>query len=298
MALRCNNCGAPLSVPPGDEQAYAVCTYCQTATALPRRRRSQQKNQKRPTNQVEVTSATRSASPVKLFLAVAAVSLLGAAAVAAYQVFREHRPLPGALAAAGTPDSPSDAQLRKTEDSVGVETTKTRESSSAARERTGPEATATSRKSLRSADAGAASPTSKPTTTSAPTPAPTPSPSPTPTPPAPPPLPKNVKAVIGNIKIETGKYSMDTLKSRMASNTGAARACYEQTLLEKPDTEGTLNMGFQIAPAGTTRGVGVTGSFLPSNLSSCMNRAFLALKFPPTEGESVNVRFTVKLSHD
>jgi hypothetical protein len=98
--------------------------------------------------------------------------------------------------------------------------------------------------------------------------------------------------------IEAGDktYSIKDVTSGIQKGKPGVTACYATVLADKPDTAGTLNMGLQIAPQGTTRGVGVRGSFLPSNFISCVNRAFLAVRFPPTAGESVNIRYNVTVS--
>jgi hypothetical protein len=104
---------------------------------------------------------------------------------------------------------------------------------------------------------------------------------------------------IGGGSIEQGQYSVATLNSGLGRAQSSVRACYIKTLTEKPDTRGTLNMRLQISPEGNTRGVGVRGSFLPTNLITCINRAFLAVSLPPpASGQSVNVAYQVALSSD
>lgn len=77
------------------------------------------------------------------------------------------------------------------------------------------------------------------------------------------------------------------------------RACYTNILKENDGAAGTVNMRMSIRPDGTTRAVGWLGTsdHIPTNLGTCINRAYLALTFPAHAGpSSVTATFQIRLS--
>jgi hypothetical protein len=111
--------------------------------------------------------------------------------------------------------------------------------------------------------------------------------------------PRKVSVWIGSSAVTRGTYDGGALASGVARGYGPVRACYVGILETHDGAAGTLNMRMSITPEGKTRAVGWLGtsSHIPTNLGTCINRAYLALAFPSHAGpSSVEVTFQIRLS--
>ena len=94
----------------------------------------------------------------------------------------------------------------------------------------------------------------------------------------------------------SSNYDIAAVRRVLPQASSAVRACYQAALVETPDAAGGINMSFQIELDGSVAGAGVTGSFLPSNLISCINRSMYTLHFPPPQPHVVDIRTVITLS--
>ncbi|HEY3498659.1 MAG TPA: hypothetical protein VGK73_28405, partial [Polyangiaceae bacterium] len=274
MAIRCNNCGAPVPAPTEDA-GYASCTYCGTAVALPPRRAPKQSHSVSRTV-AAAPAPERSARPSAFSLPVVIGVLVAGGSLAA--VLAENL---GAGAVSKITDAAKvgapQVLIRQDETRVVQEPTpKTAEQRTA-----GTGLDPRSPNPARTRDArGAPKPAAKPTASSAlvpPSPAAPPSPAPTPSPPAPAPAPKNARASIGNITT-SGPRSLAEITKKLRGITGQVQACYAKHLQEKPTEAGTLSMSFQIS-GGQVRGAGARNPIFTGNLVGCVNRSFYTMSY-------------------
>jgi outer membrane biosynthesis protein TonB len=292
MAIKCNNCGAPIPAPPPDAR-FAACAYCGTAVALPARRptveRAEHSSGPVPSNASTSASGGKSSFlnlPLVIGLVVGGGSLVAvtvknlssaAPAVEASAVATPREQDVGSTVPAAEEDAPSAANPSKSEEAARRDVKRD------------------PRGKVPSPKPSAAAP--KPTAPAAPTapePRPTPTATPTPTP-TPPPVLKVAKASIGNVTV-SGARSLSEVQSKLSALRGPIRDCYQKHLAERPAEAGTLDMRFSIDSQGRVAGAGARNPMFGANLVPCVNRSFYTMSFPPSDAGVVEVKLVVTLT--
>jgi hypothetical protein len=78
---------------------------------------------------------------------------------------------------------------------------------------------------------------------------------------------------------------------------GRLRLCYSQGLKTNPQLAGDLSVAFVIDTQGDVHGVSTTGSTLKDErVVQCCARTFGSMDFPPPDGGTVKVAYTVTFS--
>jgi hypothetical protein len=272
MALKCNNCGAPVRAPE-DDAGFATCSYCGAAVALPERR-SPKSQSGSPSRSSTASQAVRKGF---LSLPIIIVGLVvGCGAIVAVTVKNLGSESRGGTEATKPAEGFANSEPSPEPTTEVVPPTGAKAETEASR--SGPV------EPRRGAKGAATAPS--PSASAAPPP---------PVPPEPPPVPVVARASIGGVTVTTGSYPLAEIKSRLRSITGAVQSCYANHLREKPDESGTLAMGFSIS-GGKVRGAGATNPLFSGNLVPCVNRAFNTMSFENDAGVT-QVRCVVTLSN-
>lgn len=293
MAIKCNNCGAPIPAPPADAR-FAACAYCGTAVALPARRQTAH-HAASPTGSLPASApATTSGGGTSFWKLLTVLGVVaGGGLLVALTVKNLSNDTPGA--AASTAPAEAEPNAAPAVPAAG-------EDAPSAAAPTQPEDT-TRPAVRRDPRGGSANPKpgattvpkpTAPTAPTAPAPSPTPTPAPTPTqdPPAP---PKVAKASIGNITV-SGARPLSEVQSKVSALRGPIRDCYQKHLAERPTEAGTLDMRFSIDSQGRVAGAGARNPMFTSNLVPCVNRTFYTMSFPPSDAGVVEVKLVVTLT--
>jgi hypothetical protein len=100
------------------------------------------------------------------------------------------------------------------------------------------------------------------------------------------------KKVAGKDQAAPGQGLTPQQISRVVmSRMGAFRACYEAAASSDPTLQGTVSIGFSVAPGGNVTSASVGGSSLSNpRVSGCMVRIFQRLQFP-TADKPTNASF-------
>jgi TonB family protein len=82
-----------------------------------------------------------------------------------------------------------------------------------------------------------------------------------------------------------GGLSREQIRRVVRRNLPQVRACYEQTLVSRPDLEGRVSVQFIISPSGAVQSAAVAGSSVANTtMESCVAQAVRRWPFPATAG--------------
>ena len=286
MSLRCSNCGAPL-VLPASPPPFVSCAYCHGTVPVP--------------THLQPAIAAPAPSPSgsgKLKYAVLAVMLVAGGALigplaSVLNPAPSVAPGPSPVATAAAASAEARAVATQLPQAPVAPPQRSLEPP-----RDAPQGAIARQPTLSVTGSGSRSASDKAAVATPPTEresvaAPAADTAPAVTPPRP---PKAIHVSIGPASVLVGSYEVAAIQRISGQASGSIRACYAKALEQDPTVAGTLDMRFQIGMDGTTRGVGAMSPSLPSNLVSCVNRAFASLQFPPATPTSVNARTQVRLS--
>src|SRR5690606_12392102 len=99
-------------------------------------------------------------------------------------------------------------------------------------------------------------------------------------------------AAVGSAKVPVGSVSN---ASRVVAGMRAGfRACYQRSLAENPDAQGSIHLTLRVGPGGEVQGVtaSTTGS-LPASVVACVKARASAGQFAPPDGGSAIVKVPV-----
>jgi len=107
-----------------------------------------------------------------------------------------------------------------------------------------------------------------------------------------------LKVALGGVKVTSGSYKADVVKSKLGATRGALEQCYRSELEGREPFGGSIDMSFQIDSEGQARGVGARNPDVPSNLVSCVNRTLSRVKYPPPEERAAQIGCTIRFSFE
>jgi hypothetical protein len=110
----------------------------------------------------------------------------------------------------------------------------------------------------------------------------------------PPPI---VTASISGVELTRGSYDLAVVRTRLGSARGALAGCFSAVVADHPDSPRQLDLVFRINGDGSQSGIAPTNVNGGTELTSCVTRTLLRLKYAaPADGKTAELRCVVRFA--